>query len=93
MKFKTLMMSFVLSICTVAVFAASASSDNREPLPFKKALQQSEYSVIVSKPVTNTCTVTVAFGKITSTFTATCECTLRDACNAAYKMATILVKA
>lgn len=87
------MLSFALSFCAAAAFASNAHSASQEPLPYKKAMHLTEHTDIVSKPFSNTCTVTVSFGKISSTFTATCECTLKEACNAAYKMATMLIKA
>ncbi len=92
MKIKTLMMGLALSFCSAAAFATSAHAAVSEPTPFRQALSAAENSVIVSKPFSNTCTVTIRFGKVSSTMSATCECTLNEACSKAYALALMFVK-
>jgi len=91
MKLKTIMMGLALTLCSVATFAASASVSQQEPLPVKWANKSLPASLLIQQPATSSCTVTVKFGKITSTVTSTCECTMKEACAAAYKIATILL--
>ena len=90
MKIKTLMMSLALSIGCLAAFASSNDVAKMEPLPFK-SVQLLKTTEIVSKPVTNTCTVTVKYGKTNITITNSCDCSMREACNGAYQIATILL--
>jgi hypothetical protein len=71
----------------MAAFTSAKAADQKEISPFSKL----QSSVIVSKPETSTCTVTVKYGKISSTITISCECTTKEACSAAYKLATILL--
>jgi hypothetical protein len=91
MKFKTLIMSMLLSTFTIGAFASSIYNVPSEPLPFHSIKATQSMESIVSKPVTSTCTITVKVGKIASTVTTTCECTQREACAAAYKLATIIL--
>jgi hypothetical protein len=91
MKFKTLIMSIMLSTFAIGAFASSVNNVPSEPLPFHSIKGTQSITSIVSKPVTSTCTVTVKIGKIASTVTTTCECTQREACAAAYKLATIVL--
>jgi hypothetical protein len=90
MKFKTLTMSIMLSTLTIGAFASSFVAHHSEPLPFHKVKVAKGLETIVSKPLKSTCTVTVKFGKISTTVTASCECTQREACAAAYQLATML---
>ena len=91
MKFKTLIMSFMLSAVTIGAFASTVKNVSSEPLPYHQIKAIHAMESIVSKPTTSTCTVTVKIGKISSTVTTTCECTQREACAAAYKLATIIL--
>ena len=91
MKFKTLIMSVMLSTLTIGAFASSFFAHPSEPLPFYQIKAARALETIVTKPTTSTCTVTVKVGKISSTVTTTCECTQKEACTAAYKLATIIM--
>jgi hypothetical protein len=91
MKIKTIMMSLALSLSTMAVFASASPSDQKAPLPFSNLTKNLQHSVIVSKPETSVCTVTVKYGRISSTITISCECTTKEACASAYKLATLLL--
>jgi hypothetical protein len=90
MKLKTIMLSLVLSIGSIAAFASSTDVAKFETLPFKPG-QWLKQSAIVSKPVVNTCTVTVKYGKTSITLTNSCDCTMRDACAGAYRLATFFL--
>jgi hypothetical protein len=90
MKLKTIMLSLVLSIGSIAAFAASNNVAKLETLPFK-SVQFLKTTEIVSKPVNNTCTVTVKYGKSNITITNTCDCSMKDACAGAYRLATIFL--
>jgi hypothetical protein len=91
MKIKNIMMSIMLTLCSVATFAAPAAVSQQEPLPLKWVNKSLATSVLMQQPATSSCTVVVKFGKITSTVTSSCECTMKEACAAAYKLATILL--
>ena len=90
MKIKTLMMSLVLSIGCLAAFATSSDVTKQEPLPFK-SVHLLKATEIVSKPVVNTCTVTVKYGRTNITITNSCDCSMKEACAGAYRLATILL--
>lgn len=91
MKFKTIMMSLLLSSCVISAFATSGEPNKQEPLPFKSLTSSLQSTEVVAKPLSTSCTVVVKFGKITSTVTSTCDCTMKEACASAYKLATILL--
>ncbi|MFN9115722.1 MAG: hypothetical protein ACK5XN_37190 [Bacteroidota bacterium] len=91
MKFKTLIMSITLSIFSIGAFASSMNNAQSEPMPFHQLKASALMESIVSKPTTSTCTITVKIGRISSTVTTTCECTQKEACAAAYKLATIIL--
>ena len=89
MKIKTLILSFTL-ICTAAVcFAANTSAGKKEPLPMKPSLS---FALAAEKPIENTCTVTVQHGSVSNTVTASCDCTKYEACQAAFRLATIFMR-
>lgn len=91
MKFKTLIMSIMLSSLTIGAFASTVNNVQSEPLPFHQFKAAHSMEAIVSKPATSTCTVTVKIGKISTTVSASCDCTQKEACTAAYKLATIVL--
>jgi hypothetical protein len=90
MKFKTLIMSVMLSTLTIGAFASAVVTNPSEPLPFHQIKAAQALETIVSKPIKSTCTVTVKFGRISTTVNTSCECTQKEACAAAYQLATIL---
>lgn len=91
MKFKTLFMSIMLSTVTIAAFATSVTKPASEPLPFHTMKAARAIENIVGKSTISSCTVTVKIGKVSSTVTTTCDCTQKEACSAAYKLATLIL--
>ena len=86
---KTLFMSLALVFTAALTFAASTTTVKQEPLPLKRTLS---FAVLAEKPVTNTCTVSVTHGSVTNTVTASCDCTKFEACQAAFRLATLFMK-
>jgi hypothetical protein len=89
MKMKTLFLSLALVFTAAISFAASTTTGENEPLPLKRTLS---LSVFAEKPVTNSCTVTVTHGSVSNTVTASCDCTKFEACQAAFRLATLFMK-
>jgi len=89
MKIKTTTMSLVFCLSAMATFAFAAEGAKNEPLPFRSILQSVSSAAITTKAVVNKCTVSIKYGKTITTVTASCECTMREACEAAFKLASI----
>jgi hypothetical protein len=89
MKIKTITMSLAFSLCAMATFALSNVNKKAEPLPFKPIVQAIASAVITQKAEFNKCTVSIKYGKIITTVTASCDCTMKEACEAAFKLAAV----
>ncbi|MBU6158133.1 MAG: hypothetical protein KGP35_03785 [Bacteroidetes bacterium] len=86
---KTLLMSLALVFTAAVSFAASTTTAQQGPLPMKPILS---LSVLAEKPIEQTCTVSVTHGSVTNTVTASCDCTKYEACQAAFRLATLFMK-
>lgn len=89
MKIKTITMSLAFSLCALASFAFGNENKKAEPLPFRSIVQSVSSAVITGKAVFNKCTVSIKYGKTITTVTASCDCTMKEACEAAYKLAAV----
>ena len=94
MKMKTLLIGMFLLAGTANVFAGT----NAKAAEAKKLIKTETVKVSERKRAEkdllgeSTCKVSVSFGKTTVTITVTCECTQVQACDAAYKIATIPIR-
>lgn len=74
-----------LLLALVAFSATASFANSKEVKPsFKKISPEKEL-------VKKSCTVNVKYGKNDITITNTCDCTQKEACDGAYKVATILL--
>jgi hypothetical protein len=89
MKIKTITMSLAFSLCAMATFAFSNVNKKAEPLPFKPIVQAIASAEITQKAEFNKCTVSIKYGRIITTVTASCDCTMKEACEAAFKLAAV----
>lgn len=89
MKIKTITMGLAFSLCAMASFASSNVDRKAEPLPFRPIAQIVSSAAIQDKAISNKCTVSIKYGKIITTVTASCECTMKEACEAAFKLAAV----
>jgi hypothetical protein len=69
----------------MAFFGAASFANTKEVKPMDKKIVKKETLVKAS------CTVTVSYGSTTTKITTSCDCTQKQACDAAYKLATILL--
>lgn len=92
MKVKSLLIALFLLAGTVTTFArrnVKGKEVNYSPKTKTAQVAETKKSEDV---VQSTCKVTVEYGKTSVSITVTCECTQKESCDAAYKIATIALQ-
>jgi hypothetical protein len=93
MNAKTLLIGMFLIAGTASAFAGTnAKTVEAKKLVKTEAVKVSKQGITKTAVMKAACQVTVTYGKTTVTISVSCDCTQKDACDAAYKIATIALQ-